>query len=398
METSLSYRPDTLRLQAAIRAWGLEYIRPNARAVDRTEELPENVADILAACPIQQSPLSIPSGGLNENDAFFGGDLDGNFLLSSVVCEAVFYGDPWAYEVFVGGNSITFKVVEAIGTEEQKKHWLSPEIQKEIGVGAFALTEPHFGSDPSQVATTARAVGDTWVLNGSKMYCSGGATAGHILVFATLDKSLGSEGIRAFIVEREKTPGLIVLKENEDKLGVRSWKTSALAFEDAVIPAENVLGDPEGPAKGLFGALSMLNDSRPLVSAFAIGIGSASLQYFEDWYKSNQHYFSKLNRLRIEDDVRSMNHILSSARRLIYNACRLKDQGLPNRMESSTAKAVAPHAAEYVCRRVIELMGPEGSSEEHLVEKWYRDIKIFDIFEGSGQIHRVIKGRELFGK
>ena len=396
METSLLYKPDTLRLRDSIREWGLEYIRPHARSVDKTEILPENVADIFAACPLQQSALNIATNGLLENDAYYGGDVDDNFLLAAVACEAVFAGDPWAYEIFPG-NNVTFKVIEAIATDEQKEKWLSPKGMESLGSGSFALTEPHFGSDPSQVATTARREGDTWVLNGSKMYCSGGADAGHLIVFATVDKSLGNAGIRAFLMEREKTPGFIVVKENEDKLGVRNWKTSSLSFEDAAVPAENMLGDPEGPARGLFGALSMLNDSRPLVSSFALGIGVASLSYFEDWYRNNQQYYSKLDRMRIEDDIRSMNHVISSARRLIYRCCRLKDEALPNRLESSVAKAAAPQAAELVCRRVIELMGPEGSSEEHLVEKWYRDVKIFDIFEGSGQIHRVIMSREIFG-
>ena len=396
METTALYRPDTLRLRDALHEWGMQHIRPYAREVDKTKQMPANLADIRAACPLKQWSMAVADQGLIEGEAFYGGDLDGNYVLAAVVCEALFYCDPWAYGV-LPGSTIVFKVIEAIGTDEQKARWLTPEAKKALGDGAFALTEPHFGSDPSQVATTARREGDTWVLNGSKMYCSDGSTAGNIVVFATLDKSLGNAGIRAFLVEPKKTPGFHVVRENEDKLGVRNWVTSSLSFEDAVIPYENMLGDPEGPARGLFGALSMLNDSRPLVSAYALGIGAASLQYFTDWHAQNHQYFSKLDNLRIEDEVRSMRHTLASARRMIYHSCRLKDAGQPSRFESSAAKTAAPQAAEQVCRRVVELMGPEGASEEHLVEKWYRDVKIFDIFEGSGQIHRILMGREVFG-
>ena len=216
----------------ALREWSTTECRPYARQADTEHKRHRTGKKFLTRPPSAWSPRHSRCGTDSEFD-------EGYWITKLVFYENINYGDVWVNPV-VGGGGIGHLVVQSMGTPEQIDRWYTPVMQGALRT-AFALTEPQFGSDTTMSRRHATRDGDTWVINGSKIYCTGGSTAEYIVVFATIDKSLGAKGINAFVVPRD-TPGLIVTKPNESKLGIRSWITSALSFDGCVIPVENRLG------------------------------------------------------------------------------------------------------------------------------------------------------------
>jgi alkylation response protein AidB-like acyl-CoA dehydrogenase len=380
------------RLRRAVREWAVNEARPLAREADRTHAPPQGADAVLNACPLKVSPLALaagaPDGGPPEVPE------NSTHLAALMLMEDVTYGDVWPMNLQRGAG-LAHKLIPLLGTPEQVEHWVGGLEQGRFRSSAFALTEAHFGSDVSQVATTAVRDGEGWVLNGAKMFCSGGATADFLIVFASIDPSRGRAAIRAFIVERD-TPGFQVVMPNERKLGLRSQDTATVAFDEVWIPSENLLGqDVEGAHHGLWGALETLTFSRPFMASAAVGIAQAAIDYAAAWVEERRAEFT-FDRLRqIERDIETIDRRLHDARYLIHRVGWLRDRGKPAHTEGSMAKAYAPRIAEVACLRALQLLGPEGASEQHLLEKWYRDVKVFDIFEGSGQIQRVILARRL---
>jgi acyl-CoA dehydrogenase len=375
-----------------IRRWGLEAVRPLARQADTDHEVPATASKILDTAPVPIGRMGRPGDALPDMP-------DGYDLVKTVWYESVTYADVWLSEALNPG--LGHQVVKAIGTPEQVERWYTPIVTEGQRTG-FGMSEPGAGSDTARMATTATRDGDTWIINGSKMYCSLGAVAEYIVVFATIDKAQGGSGIRAFIVEKE-TPGLSVIKRNEDKLGLRCYITSQLAFDECTIPAENVLGGtPENggvpTAAGLKAGLSELNRNRPNVSSMSTGLAQASLDLTRELLAGEQAGFSPQRWSTIQNELDQMSVALDRARWLTRRALWMSLEGTPNRLEASIAKGYGPPTAERIIRRCMQLLGPEGASTEHLIEKWYRDVKILDIFEGTGQIMRLLISRELMGR
>jgi len=299
----------------------------------------------------------------------------------------------------LGGVAIT-----AAGTPEQQKRFLGRFREGEPKWGAMAITEAHCGSDTAAIRTTAARDGDDWVLNGTKIFCTGGQMAaehpgGFVVVWATVDKSAGRAGIKPFIVEAG-TPGMKVLKV-EDKLGIRASDTATLVFEDCRVPLSNILGDPEvtlEPA-GFKGVMATFDASRPLVAAMAIGVGRAALDYLRDLLKEKgipiRYGVAPTRLTALERDFMDMEADLHAARLLAWRAAWMIDQGLRNNLEASMAKAKAGLAAARITQKVVELLGPLGYSRDHPAEKWMRDAKINDIFEGTQQINMLIVARRI---
>ena len=376
-----------------IREWSKSACRPYASAADEQHAPPANWREILATCPV---PIGQSGGELDGFPTF----SDGYWVSRLVAYENISYGDTWLLPLLGGG--IGYLVVDSMGTEDQIDKWGSKRVAQEGLMTAFALTEPHFGSDTSQVLTTAVRDGDSWVLNGTKIFCSCGATAEYVVVFATVDKSLGPKGITAFVVPRG-TPGFMVAKANEEKLGLRSWVTSELLFEDCRIPIENRLGSSadgtlQERRSGRSGALGALAHNRPNMSAVSIGLAQASLDLAVERLSESQSEFAPHRWSAIQNELKAMGLYLDRGRRLNFRAQRLVDLEKPDTAASAMAKAYAPQTSERVIRRCMQLLGPEGASRELLLEKWYRDVKIMDIFEGSGQIQRLVVSRKLMGR
>jgi acyl-CoA dehydrogenase len=376
-----------------VREWSTTECRPYARQADTEHQPPSNWKEILDTAPVGLGRQDVPDA--DPIPTF----EEGHWITDLVFHEAINYGDIWVAPVLGGG--IGHLVVESMGTPEQIDKWYTPVVKNGLTT-AFALTEPQFGSDTSMVATTATRDGDTWVINGSKIYCSGAVAGEYVTVFATTDKSLGAKGIAAFVVPRG-TPGMIITKPNESKLGIRSWQTSALSFENCVIPVENRLGYSADPSfkprsSGQGGALGALANNRPNMSAMAIGLAQASLDLTAGLLKEQKAGFTPHRWTVVETELERMNAALDRGRRMNFQAQFLVDTGQADRAVSAAAKGYAPQTVDRVIRRCMQLLGPEGTSNELLLEKWYRDVKIMDIFEGSGQIQRIVVGRTLMGR
>jgi alkylation response protein AidB-like acyl-CoA dehydrogenase len=400
MAIELAISPATEALRQRVREWSVSRVRPLAREADRRHAAPEGADAVLAACPVGIGfPLRARPG--DELSQAFA--ADGAYLVTALIQEAIAYGDGWP--LWTNGGSIGQNVVKGMGTPEQKERWVGGIARGEMQFAAFALTEPHFGSDVAQVATTATRRGDAWILNGSKMYCSMGASADYVVVFATVDKAAGRHGIRAFVVEKN-APGFRVTKRNEEKLGIRCAETSELEFEDCAVPLDHCLGwtGDTKPASGgdrrqsgFLGAVTTLGTTRPLLAGISLGLARAAKDVAAEWVAERCSEFSAARLAKIDEAFAGMDAALDHARRMVLRAAWMKDRKIPNTREASAAKAYGPPIAERVIRRAMQIMGPDGASERYLVEKWHRDVKIYDIFEGSGQVMRITMSRERMG-
>ncbi|MFO0760765.1 MAG: acyl-CoA dehydrogenase family protein [Byssovorax sp.] len=291
--------------------------------------------------------------------------------------------------------------VRGTGTPEQKQRFFGMFKGMDTGPlqwGAYGLTEPGAGSDVAGIRTSCRKDGKHWVLNGQKCYITNGGRAIWTVIFATVDPSLGRAGHRAFVVEKG-TPGFSVGKI-EEKMGLRANETAELVLEDCRVPEENLLGGEEAYAskEGFMTAMKTFDNTRPLVGAMAVGIGRAAYEYARDFVKDNYMLGRPIPRYAaIADKLAKAGRRLEAARMLVYRATYMADMSIPNAKEASMAKAAAGQAAIAACIDAIEICGAHGSlSTEHaLLEKWFRDIKVYDIFEGTGNIQRVVISKRI---
>jgi acyl-CoA dehydrogenase len=386
----LRLAPETRELARVVREWSVAELRPLARQAEREHRVPDEARAALRRAPFAGDTTSGRFELVNSS-----GDpklRDGRYVTATTVMEQGLYGDAMFLPVTETG--IGGKVVDLLGTPEQLNRWRSDAAVKKFGVTGFGLTEPGAGSDAAGIRTSAVRMGDQWQLNGNKIFCSNAAVAGYVVVFATVDPAQGSRGIRAFVVEKG-TPGFEIVKENESKLGMRAMLTTAFALDDAVIPFENCLGkEADGPAT-FRTALATLNTTRHQVASMAIGVAQASLDEARELLAPRRSGFTSPRWFRIEAELDSFDAQLHRARLLARRAAGLLDHGLPHATEASAAKVLAPPLAERICARVITMLGSDGYSDEFLFEKRYRDIKIMDIWEGTGQIQRGIIGQHL---
>lgn len=279
----------------------------------------------------------------------------------------------------------------------------TPEQLERLGKdvwAAMAITEPGFGSDSAAVSTTAVLDGDEYVINGEKIFVTAGSRATHIVVWATLDKSLGRAAIKSFIVPREH-PGVTV-ERLERKLGIKASDTAVIRLENVRIPKDNLLGDPEiHVEKGFAGVMETFDNTRPIVAAMAVGIARAALEDLrailtdagvEISYDKPAHAQSAAAAefLRMEADW-------EAGYLLTVRSAWQADNNIPNSKEASMGKAKAARVASDITLKAVEMAGTTGYSEQTLLEKWARDSKILDIFEGTQQIQQLVVARRLLG-
>ena len=253
------------------------------------------------------------------------------------------------------------------------------------------------------VTTTATRDGDHWVINGTKIFCTAGQMAaekseGFVVVWATVDKSAGRAGIKPFVVEHN-TPGMTVARV-ENKLGIRASDTAAIVFDNCRVPLDHLLGSAEVRKEGGFkDVMATFDATRPIVAAMAIGVGRAALDFVRDFLKDQKvpiRYGISPRRLTaVERDFMEMEVQLKAARLLTWRAAWMLDTGKRNSLEASMAKAKAGLAVTLITQKAVELLGPLGYSRKVLVEKWMRDAKINDIFEGTQQINMMIIARRI---
>ncbi len=265
---------------------------------------------------------------------------------------------------------------------------------------AMAITEPGTGSDSANIATTARRDGDEYVLNGEKIYVTSGDRADSVVVWATLDKSLGRAAIKSFVVKKGN-PGMVV-ERLEHKLGIRASDTAVIIFTDCRVPAEDLLGSPEvDTSQGFAGAMATFDNTRPLVAAMAVGCARASLDLTRE-ILTGAGVVIDYDRPALTQSAAAATFLQleadwEAAYLLTLQSAWMADNRQPNSMQASMAKAKAGRVGSDVTLRCVELAGTFGYSEVELLEKWGRDSKILDIFEGTQQIQQLIVARRLLG-
>ena len=328
-----------------------------------------------------------PKKGADKNKTKRMGRSRASLLLS----EEMSYWDR-GVAVSAPGPGLGEGAIISMGTEDQKERYLSPFIKLDKPRwGAFAMTEPAAGSDVASIQTRAIKDGDNWVLIGNKSFSGNSSRSDFILVWATVDPSLGRGGHRAFLVERGM-PGLQDF-HIEKKMGLKAYESTSFRLEECRVPGENLLGGEayyESRA-GFKGAMATFNATRPLIAAMAVGIGRSALDESLAFARENQ----MLDDPRIRDRLERVTRKLRVARLLCLKAAWLADHQLPNIVEASMSKAVAPTAAFEATSFGMELLGMVGGRGDHLIEKLFRDVKAMDIVEGTGQIQRVVMARQL---
>jgi acyl-CoA dehydrogenase len=330
---------------------------------------------------------------------------EGRTLAMVIAVEELCWGDVGLY-LSIPNPGLGGAAVSAAGTAEQKERFLSRFKGEKPTWGAMAITEPSAGSDSAAIQATAKRDGDHWVLNGTKIFCTSGLMAaekseGFVVVWASLDRSAGRAGIRAFVVDAG-TPGMYVTKV-EDKLGIRASDTATIVLEDCRIPLDNILGSPEVPktSQGFKGVMATFDATRPIVAASALGVARAALDFVRDTLKEHGievRYGAPAQTLTaLERDFMEMEAQVQAARLLTWRAAWMIDNGIKNNLEASMCKAKAGLVVTWVTQKAVELLGPLGYSRSLLVEKWMRDAKISDIYEGTQQINQLIIARRILG-
>ncbi|RIK41558.1 MAG: acyl-CoA dehydrogenase [Chloroflexi bacterium] len=323
--------------------------------------------------------------------------------------EMLSWGDAGVY-LCIPASALAGAAINAVGTPEQVERFLRRFTEGEPKWGAMAMTEPQAGSDTSNIQTTATfdPATNEWVLNGRKIFCTSGKLAleesdGLVVVWATVDRNAGRAGMKPFIIERD-TPGVAIGKV-EEKLGIRASDTAEIILDNCRVPADNLLGDAEvktgAGTKGFKGAMKTFDATRPIVAASAIGIGRAAFEFTRDALARagvRMEYGKPRWKLSaVQADLLEMEAQLRAAWLLTLKAAALLDAKEENQLESSMCKVKAGKTVTWVTQKAVELLGPLGYSTELLVEKWMRDAKINDIYEGTGQINTLIVARLILG-
>ncbi len=361
-------------------------IRPVAAQYDESEEFPWDVVRKAAKMGLTSFyfPEKYGGGGVEDRITEF------------IVAEELAWGCA-GIATCILGTGLAAAGIMALGTEEQKDKWIPMFCDEDdVKIGAMALTEPEAGSDVQNLKTTAVKDGDEYVLNGVKCFITNGGIADVHVIFATTDPSAGWGGLAAFIVPKG-TPGLSMGKK-EHKLGVRASHTAEVILQDCRIPAENRLGG-EGAIAAL-GALKMLEYTRPGVGAAAVGIARAALEYATEYAKTRVQFRKPIIAHEgIGFKLADMAVKVDAARLMVWRAGWMGNHNIPfTRGEGSMAKLIAGDVAVEVCIDAIQVLGGYGYMREYPVEKWLRDSKIYQIWEGTAEIQRLVISRALGGR
>ncbi|NPD07086.1 acyl-CoA dehydrogenase [Nocardioides sp. zg-1308] len=386
----------------------MNMLRPISRRYDRAEHSYPRELDMLAALIDGVSETGATGGagasgvrrgsgpGSGSGSGSGSGDdgrvRNGANLASVLSVAEMCWGDT-ALLLSMPRQGLGNSAIAAVANEEQLERYRGTWA-------AMAITEPGVGSDSAAITTTAVKDGDEYVINGEKIYVTSGDRADSVVVWATLDKDLGRAAIKSFLV-RKDNPGLRV-ERLEHKLGIRASDTAAITFTDCRVPAEDLLGSPEIDTRsGFAGAMATFDNTRPLVAAMAVGCARASLDLTRDLLEqagvvvdhdrpAQSQSAAAATLLRLEADW-------EGARLLMMQAAWMADNGRPNSLEASMAKAKAGRVGSDVTLSCVQLCGTLGYSEAELLEKWARDSKILDIFEGTQQIQQLIVARRVLG-
>ncbi len=290
-------------------------------------------------------------------------------------------------------NGLCSNHIFIAGTEEQKKKYL-PRLTSGEAIGAWSLTEPTAGSDAGGTKTTARRDGDSWILNGAKTFATHGSVGDLVVIFAVTDKSKDKHGISAFVIE-QGTPGFRPGKK-ENKMGLRASDTSEVIMEDCRIPADQLLGKEGG---GFIDAMRILDGGRISIAALALGMARGAYDAAAKYAKEREQFGKSISHFQaIQFMLADMATKIDAAAMLIYRAAWLKDQGKTVTKESAMAKLFASEIGVEVADKALQIFGGYGYVKDFPVEKFYRDMKLCTIGEGTSEIQRIVIAREILKK
>jgi butyryl-CoA dehydrogenase len=369
-----------VQIREAVRRYAAGQLAPNAARWDREKEFPAEGLKGLAAMGLYG--VAIP-------EEWGGAGLDYTSL--AIACEEIAAGD-CATATIVAVNNLVAGILAGYGTEGHKSQWLR-KLASGQALGAFALTEPHVGSDAAAITTRAELKGTKYVLNGVKQFITSGKTADIAVVFAVTDKTAGKRGISAFLVPTS-TPGYVVARI-EDKLGQRASDTAQIVLENCTLDRDSLLGQ-EGIGYRI--ALANLESGRINVAAQATGVGQAALDAALAYARERKSMGKTLiQHQAINFRLADMATQVEAARQLYLHAARLRDASVPCIKEASMAKLFASEMAEKVCSDAIQIHGGYGYVADFPVERLWRDVRVTQIYEGASDIQRLVIGRVLEG-
>ncbi|HXK33181.1 MAG TPA: acyl-CoA dehydrogenase family protein [Dehalococcoidia bacterium] len=369
-------------IQETARRIAKEKIAPRAAELDETGEYPHDIFQAFKETGL--TGLTIPQE--------YGGSGAGMLALALAVEEAAKY-------CCASGLMLLLSALPSqpvmIGGDDRQKKWIGEGIASGSLKGAFCLTEPNHGSDAADLETRAVRDGDDYIINGEKMYISGGTVADYVVCFARTNGTPGPKGISAFIVE-SKTPGFKVAGTDR-KMGVRGVPTADIVFEDVRVPRENLIGGQEGA--GFNHAMLTLNSCRPVVGARGVGLAEGAMTYALEFARQRLAFGKPLTDLQaIQFMFADMAIQIEAARQLVYHAAWRVDQGKYQRQDAaylSIAKAYATETAVKVSSDALQVLGAQGYMMDHPLERHYRDARQLMIVEGTSQIQRVVIARAL---
>lgn len=372
MNFALSKEQELVRQM--VREFAIDKVKPIAAEIDQTEEFPMENVKLMAKYGMMGIPFAKEYGGA-------GGDNLAYILAVeelSKVCGTT--------GVILSAHvSLCASLINQFGTEEQKQKYLPKLVTGEM-IGAFGLTEPGAGTDAAGQQTTAVLDGDHYVLNGSKIFITNGGVADVFVIFAMTDKSKGTKGISAFIVERS-FPGFSSGKI-EDKMGIRASSTTELIMEDCIVPKENLVGK-EGKGFGI--AMQTLDGGRIGIAAQALGIAEGAMEEAVNYMKERKQFGKSLTAFQgLQWYLADMDVKIEAARHLVYKAAWLKDNGKPYSIDAARAKLFAAETAMEVTTKAVQLFGGYGYTREYPVERMMRDAKITEIYEGTSEVQRMV--------
>ncbi|MFR0675790.1 acyl-CoA dehydrogenase [Enterobacterales bacterium AW_CKDN230030176-1A_HGKHYDSX7] len=363
----------------AVRDFAQERLKPFAEQWDREHRFPRETIEEMAGLGLFGMLVPEQWGG-----------SDTGYVAYAMAVEEVAAGDGACSTIMSVHNSVGCVPILAFGNEDQKQRFLTPLAQGTM-IGAFALTEPHAGSDASSLKTRARREGDHYVLNGSKQFITSGQQAGVVIVFAVTDPSAGKRGISAFIVPTD-TPGYTVARV-EEKLGQHASDTCHLVFEDLRVPVANRLGE-EG--EGYRIALANLEGGRIGIAAQSVGMARAAFEVAHAYARERQSFGKPLfEHQAVAFRLADMATRIAVARQMVLHAAALRDAGRPALTEACMAKLFASEMAERVCSDALQTLGGYGYLNDFPLARIYRDVRVCQIYEGTSDIQRMVIARNL---
>jgi len=366
-------------LQSGLRDFAEKELRPRAHDLDRTGEFPWETVRKMAALGFLGMTIPPEFGGSGADAVSY-----------AVASEELARGCASTATIFSAVNSLAAPPLLKFGTPGQQERWL-PRLARGEVLGAFALSEPQAGSDAAALRTTATRRGGEWVLQGRKVFCTCGNVSGLTIVFAVTNPSKGPHGITAFLVDT-KTPGYVVEKV-EEKMGLHGSPTASLVFEDLRLGDEDRLG---GEGEGLPVAFSTLDGGRIGVAAMANGIAQAALEESVAYAKARVQFGKPIaEQQAVQWMLADMAVGIEAARLMVWRSAWLKDRGLPHTKEAAMTKLFATSHAAKVAVKAVQIHGGYGYIKDYAVERFFRDIKVYEIFEGTNEIQRVVIARQL---